>query len=163
MPETLVTSRRRFNLISQLRVGVDSANYSYILGASGIGPVEWEENDIIRKIEIPKGDNAVKQKIGNPDIIGNMAVYDYEALTVLLYETDVDGSSNKAVTITDRNTIGYFALVVKNSEVVNVPNTRTQETSTFSFANVVIGRIIKNFPPPWMFEFYADSVTQVDT
>jgi hypothetical protein len=116
-------------------------------------------------LPIPGGSNSVYQVIGNPDIRGSFQVADYEAITVLLYETDIDGSANKAVTATSRNTITRFAFKVYHTAITNTTDARSASTSTFAFTNARIGSITKRFSvpaEPWSFTFYADSVTQTD-
>jgi hypothetical protein len=165
---TLVPDRRNFTNVQQWRVGVSSAAYSYVDEASGLGPIEWEEVDPWVTLTIPGADDAVYQLVGNPDGAGWLDVYDYEAITVLLYETAIDGSANYAVTATSRNAIGYFAVVVGNTRIVNATDTRTETTSTFVFNDTRIRHIEKRFRFPvdqsvWRVHFYADSVTQTDT
>lgn len=162
---TLVPDRRYFDHVAEWRVGQSASIYGYVGEASGIGPIEWWETPVDVRLTIPGAANAVRQQILNPDIEGFFHIRDYEAVTVLLYETDIDASSNKAVTSTGRNTITYFVLIINNTKVTNSDNSRTAETSTFSFTNARIGRIVKRFDEVasyWIVPFTADSVTQTD-
>lgn len=165
-----VGTRRFFNHIDEWRVGISASDYNYVTGDSGIGPVEWDEPDPYIRIVIPGAADPVRQLVGNADIFGWMDIRDYEAVTKLLYETDVTGDSEYAVKVTprSRNTIGYFALVVANTEIVDATDARVDTTSTFSFDDVEIGRIVKRFTHPgyrnvWRIYFYADYVLQIDT
>jgi hypothetical protein len=162
-----VTDRRNFTNIQQWRVGSTAAVYAYVDEASGLGPIAWEPQDPWVVLPIPAGDDAVYQLIGNSDVVGWLDVYDYEAVTVLLYETDIGGGLY-AVTATGRNAITYMAVVVGNTKIVDVTDPRTETTSTFVFNDTRIRHIEKGFRFPvgqsvWRVHFYADSVTQTDT
>jgi hypothetical protein len=164
---TKVTDRRNFTNVQQWRVGSTGAIYNYVDEASGLGPIWWEPQDPWVVLPIPTGDDAIYQLIRNPDVRGYLDVYDYEAITVLLYETDI-GSGNFAVTATSRNAITYMAVVVGNTKIVDSTDVRTETTSTFVFNDTRIRNIEKVFRFPigdsvWRVHFYCDSVTQTDT
>ena len=162
-----VPDRRFFNHIQEWRVGLTSGTYAYVGESTGLGPLSWEPEDPWVILPIPRGASHIRQLIGNFNVSGWLDVADYEAVTVLLYETSIDGSANKAMTTTSRNTIGYFALVVSNVKIVNSSDTRTSTTSTFIFANTDIRYVAEKFTAlgpenRWRVYFHADSVSQVD-
>ncbi len=163
-------SNRRFsNLAKEWRVGVNSGTYSCVTPASGV--LYWfEHNDPDVKLTVPAGQTPVFQSILNPDIEGEIQVRDYEAITQLCWNTVIDGSNNYACknaagTVISRYTIGYMALVVYNTKIVNATDARTSETSSFVFTGARIGSIKQDFESPgapWTVKFKATKVTQTD-
>lgn len=159
--------RRFYRNVKQWRVGLNAGTHSFCDKKSEILDASWEENDPYVKIVIPGADNAVYQIIGNPDVTGRIRVRDYNAVTQLLYHTDIQaaGGDQYAVTSTSRNVIDYFAIIINNVTVTVATETHIAGTTHFTFTNTRIGRIYKehNTPAsPWTVEFYADSVAQVD-
>jgi len=130
---------------------------------SGFLNVEWGEVDPYVKLTIPGAANAVYQIVGNPDVEGRIRCRDYEGIYQLLYNTNIDGSANKAVTTTTRNVITYFTVTIDYENVVAATGDHVTGTNTFAFSQTRIGRIYKEFSDPaspWVVEFYADLVTQ---
>ena len=160
--------RRFFNNVNQWRVGVSAATHSFCDRKSGFLTCEWEEADPWVKLGIPGGVNAVYQIIRNPDVSGLIRIRDYNAIVQLLYNTDVQGAvagDQYAVTVDFRNVIDYFAIVTDNAKIVVATETPATGTTFYSFTNARIGRIFKEHSTPaspWVVEFYADYVTQVD-
>lgn len=162
-----VANRRFFVAVKQWIVGYDITHVSSVGQSSGLGPLTLEEPDPYIKISIPGSANSVLQLINNYDGEASLQVRDYEAITQLLYATDVSSTAGNqyAVSASGRTTIGYMAIVVYNTKIVNATDGRTSGTSTFTFTNARIGAIRRVFDDPaspWTVEFHYDSVTQTD-
>ena len=168
----LVTLRRFFNHIHELRIGTASDAYSKVGESSGIGPVWWQPiTGPVENIEIPKAYFGVTQIMGNYNLELFITIHDYETVTNLFRTIDVvaGGATETAVgwdSTPHRNPIGYLAFVVNNTEVNNTTDARAAETSTFSFQGHVYVDVIKPMfdmvAGPWVVRITADYLTQTD-
>lgn len=148
--------RRFYNHIVEWQVGVDEDNYSYV--GKGVGPVEWyAQNPWVKVIQ------GVFHLVGNPYITGQIYVRDMEALIQLMKTVDVvsGGGTEPAMTSTDRNTVGWFAVKVTNTRITDA-DVRSDDTLTFLFNNTRImtdGWKLHEPSSPILVKFYADSVS----
>jgi hypothetical protein len=163
-----VLKRKFYNYVSELRVGVDNANYSYVGESAGLGPVMWGPNDPWVVNPIPGGSLPIFQLAQNYHIKGQLQVRDLEALTQLFKTIDVvaGGGVEPAMSSSDRNLIGYFAVVAYHTEITNATDGRTAETRTHVFDNVRVRTDKWNLAAPQspvIVEWYADDVTETDS
>lgn len=165
-----LTVRRFYTLVKEIRLGRTgfAGGYESIGQSSGLGPAEWIPwPDPFVEIEIPGG-NSVLQEVSFRKIQGSIEVRDMEAVTQLLRSIDVslDAGTQKAIGDTgSRSTIGYFAIVVGNTRIVNSTDARSTGDSVFSFTNTLIREVRRKFADPAspvIITFYADSEVQTD-
>jgi hypothetical protein len=161
---TYTTSSRRFgHYMREWRVGVALAGsaYSSIGASSGLGPWRVETSNPVRRMTIPGG-TSVPQTSGSFHEEWSLAVRDHAGLTELLYATNIDGSANKAVTATARNTIGYMAFVDSAVTVTNATDARAVVVQTITFTGAVVHTVERRYDEAgdyWMVQGTADSVT----
>jgi len=116
-----VANRRYYNYVAELRVGVDNANYSYVGESAGLGPVAWSPQDPWVPNPIPGGSLPVFQLAQNFHIKAQLSVRDFETIVQLFKTVDVvaGGGVEPAMTGSDRNLIGYLAVVAYHTKIVN--------------------------------------------
>jgi hypothetical protein len=162
---TYTTGTRRFgHYLSEWRVGVSSGAHTVVGASSGLGPYMIGTSNPVTLIDIPGG-TAIPQTSGTFNETWWLRVRDIEAITVLLYETNIDGSANKAMSSTTRYKIGYMAFVQNHVAINDTSDLRSVASRTFTFTNAIVHYVERKCDEAgdyWTVYGSADSITETD-
>ena len=139
MVVTLTPNRRRFNRVTQVRIGTTSAACSYLAGASGVDSLKWNQKTPYVELPIPTAAESVWQQLVPPTVTGQLKLHDHEGVYNLLKVIDVDGvtaGTQIAILATGyRTDLSYMAVVGTHTQIVNATDGRTTVTETVNFSN----------------------------